>query len=156
MITQTDYDPSMWLWVIHDMVNQKLGKICISYEKLKTRHDVVKHLVSDFVVMDIMILLLIGSNANIKPKTTDFMRIIMRLLKQCNPIFFKLPTLFEAHMRNASFRSSNDKRVLSMDDMFQLHQALYTAYGLPTTSRSDFDAQYKLAIVEPNTSAQNK
>ena len=29
-----------WLWIIHDMVNQELGKICISYETLVKRHTI--------------------------------------------------------------------------------------------------------------------
>lgn len=45
--------PAAWLWTIHDMVNQNLGKIGISYEKLESRHAVFTCLTSPLSAVDL-------------------------------------------------------------------------------------------------------
>lgn len=45
--------PAEWLWTIHDMVNQALGKICISFEKLEARHASFTCLTTPFTAIDL-------------------------------------------------------------------------------------------------------
>ena len=45
--------PAEWLWVIHDMVNQNLGKTCINYEKLTEKHGVFTCLTHPLNVLDL-------------------------------------------------------------------------------------------------------
>ena len=48
---------AMWLWTIHDMVNQKLGKIAISFDKIQKRHQSFSLLTSDLILVDILALM---------------------------------------------------------------------------------------------------
>lgn len=43
-----------WLWMVHDEVNKKLGKICISYEALKKRHSSFTFLSSEVTFLEIV------------------------------------------------------------------------------------------------------
>lgn len=60
------YSSAMWLWIIHDMVNQNLGKICISYEKLEKKHKSLTCIVSDFTIFDIVVFMWMSSKNNPK------------------------------------------------------------------------------------------
>lgn len=50
-------NPTKWLWVIHDMVNQKLGKQCLAYSRLEARLQTFSHIVSPYDVYDICIIM---------------------------------------------------------------------------------------------------
>lgn len=47
--------------MIHDMVNQKLGKIAITFEKVKKRHRVFSRLSSDLTVVELLAVMLIAT-----------------------------------------------------------------------------------------------
>lgn len=60
------YSAAMWLWIIHDMVNQNLGKVCISYEKLEKKHTSLTCITSDFIIFDIVVFMWMSSKKNVK------------------------------------------------------------------------------------------
>lgn len=68
-----------WLWVIHDMVNQNLGKICISFEKLVQKHKSFSCIVSDLNIIDSFMFMWFSSKN--KAKIAEGINIIIKLLK---------------------------------------------------------------------------
>ena len=42
-----------WLWTMHDMVNQKLGKIAINFDMIKKRHASLMPLSNDLLAIDL-------------------------------------------------------------------------------------------------------
>ena len=67
-----------WLWAIHDMVNQKLGKICISYDKLVIKQNVYTRFIDDFMVADVFCFLALAASdewlhptKNIRPEEAE-------------------------------------------------------------------------------------
>lgn len=74
---------AQWLWTIHDMVNQKLGKICISYEKLKRKHACLTTTITDFMIVDILCMMWLASrNDTIRlNKFAEFLKVISRMLQ---------------------------------------------------------------------------
>lgn len=121
-------DPAMWLWTIHDMVNQKLGKICISFEKLKRRYDVFSVTTHDLIVLDVYCIVAFASQ---KPSDVlEFMKCVSALLPAP---FFKLPELIA-------------KRVMLesnlLYELFDIAVQLHLHHGLPTTNRLAFETRY--------------
>tara|TARA_B100001778_G_scaffold202950_1_gene167633 strand:- start:68 stop:673 length:606 start_codon:yes stop_codon:yes gene_type:complete len=60
---------SVWLWVIHDMVNQNIGKICISYEKLLKKHKSLSCIISDLSIFDSFMFMWFSNSKKEKAKT---------------------------------------------------------------------------------------
>lgn len=79
---------AMWLWTIHDMVNQKLGKIAINFEAVKKRHLTFSPLTSDLMMVDLLGLMALV----IKPETVrQFATILLEVLVWCPT--FRLPSV---------------------------------------------------------------
>lgn len=117
------------------MVNQKLGKICISYDKLEKRHRSTTMLTHDLTIMDLFCMIAIPDRPSIKQSIVDFVNVISRLLKSCSS-FFKLPSVIEV----SSLRADH-----LLDDLFRIHSQLRMLHGLPSSTRKDFDAQYSFS-----------
>ena len=78
------HDPdsaAKWLWVIHDMVNQNLGKICIDYSTLKKKHQSYSCIVHDLNILDVI--LFIWYSCKSKTKICQGINILLKLLKMC-------------------------------------------------------------------------
>ena len=58
-IGDDDYSGAKWLWTIHDMVNQKLGKQCIPFSVMVNRYKTFTHLASVYDIIDVCALLAI-------------------------------------------------------------------------------------------------
>lgn len=130
---------AMWLWTIHDMVNQKLGKICISYEKLEKRHRCITVITHDLLVMDIFVMVALSVKKSHRNHVVEFVTIVLRLLVRCNcAAYFRLNDVF-ANMGN-----------LIPDELItQLYNAqtqLYTLYGMQPLQRDAFDQRFKDAL----------
>ena len=126
---------AVWLWTIHDMVNQKLGKICISFDKLQKRHASTTFITHDVVVLDILTIFALASKPVMFDKSIEFVCVISRLLRATS-CFFKLPDLIDA----LSLSSDN-----LHDSMFELHNSLYCLYNITPCTKQAFEAQYKNA-----------
>lgn len=68
--------PSEWLWTIHDMVNQKLGKVCISYPALRKRHSIMTLLTSDMLALDSVCLVACAAPEKHGAHLRDFVRLL--------------------------------------------------------------------------------
>ena len=122
---------ALWLWTIHDMVNQKLGKICISYDRLEKRHNSVAFLTHDLLVFDVFVMISISIKSNMRDKAIDFILVVCRLLKELQ--YFKLPDLIEAMPMSSE---------TLLDNLYETHQKLYALYNVRTITREEFDNRY--------------
>ena len=127
----TPNSAAMWLWTIHDMVNQKIGKICISFNKLEKRHRTMTVLTHDLSIFDLFCIIAIGAKASARQHVVDFIRLVARLLQDVPP--FRLPQLLAGCPVSA-------ERLF--DDLFHVHMRLADAYGMIPNNRLDFDKQY--------------
>ena len=129
---------AIWLWTIHDMVNQKIGKICITFDKLEKRYTAFDFLTSDFSVIDVLCLLMYG--AKLKRRHLDFVRCVSELLHECS-LVFRLPDVLNRHLGNID----NDPSQL-VNMLFMCKNELFVAYGLNTIEYSEFDRRYRACI----------
>lgn len=115
VVTDTD-SAALWLWTIHDMVNQKLGKICISYDKLVKRHRAHAILTNDLIVIDLLGLIAEASRPNKRELVVDLTMAVARILERVNPTYFRLPTFLRRgplridHLQLDLHRLSNELR----------------------------------------------
>ena len=124
---------SMWLWIIHDMVNQNLGKICISYDKLEKKQHSLTCIVSDFMIFDIVVFVWMTSKQN--PKVFEGLNILLDLLssirnfKVCQVLHNKIDTM------------------LSYETLHECKNTLLTLYDYETVSIDDMRQSYSHAVV---------
>lgn len=116
-----------WLWIIHDMVNQNLGKICIDYEHLRKKHKSLTCLVSDFNVLDLFVFMTFASKK--KDKTEQAIRIMSQLLQTIRP--FRVCALLD---------------VLTVDGLLETRRQLLEAYGYPPETADEARANYEHAL----------
>lgn len=125
---------AMWLWTIHDMVNQKLGKICISFDKLKQRHNAMTTLTNDLTVVDLFCIIGFATRPVLGRYAVQFIEVTTRLCAHVPGLRIigreKLP---EVH----------SERLL--DDLFEVHARVRTIHGMIPLSRGEFDEQYASA-----------
>ena len=121
------YSAALWLWTIHDMVNQKLGKICISYDKLEKRHKATSMITHDFLIVDVFCMLALTSKGS---HVKAFIEQIVKIMSSVQQ-FFKLPSamiaLSEIHL---------------IDDLYTVYRNLNELYDRPSISRLIFTEQY--------------
>lgn len=123
-----------WLWTIHDMVNQKLGKICISYDKLSKRHAGTTMITNDMTVLDILCIIALSVKRSQRDKAVCFVQTTLRVLRETSPVFV-LPDVAE------------DCQVASettlLEDLWRLSNSLRSRYRLPEQDMPTFLAQYQ-------------
>lgn len=124
---------AVWLWVQHDMCNQKLGKICISFEELRKRHIATTMLTSDLNAIDIYCMMAVGAKRSIHTKVVDFIEVSKRLMKQSSPLF-KLPTIMES--------VPDIRPECLLNDLHKIHERVYEVYGLHPLSKPAFEEKY--------------
>lgn len=132
---EEDDAAAKWLWTIHDLVNQKLGKICISFEALKRRHHVMQMLTSDMIILNLLCVIGINVKKETQRKFSDFARVLCRLMISM-PAFFRLPNIM------ARIDYANGDVSVHM-----LHTAnqLYAEYGLAQIDIQTLVARLKMA-----------
>lgn len=124
-----------WLWTIHDMVNQHLGKICIDYNKLVKKHKSFTCIVSDMNVMDCVIFIWLSSKN--REKTCEGINILLDLLRT-----------------TGSFRVC-DVTVTPLtteEDMWRSKNMVLHAHHALSQTLDEFRAQYRHAHAEVATS----
>lgn len=116
-----------WLWTIHDMVNQKLGKICISFDALQKRHKSTMMLTNDFVIVDLLAMMERSVSA---AYIRQFARICMKLSADC-------PGLHMHRLGDGLFEVDESLA----DDVYTTHIRLCEFHGIDPNSRDVFDAR---------------
>ena len=117
---------SRWLWKMHDIVNAKLGKICISFEKLKKKHQTLTMITHDLHVVDAFALMTFAADEENLRHVLDAILIITRLLKTINEdtdFSFKTPSYMD-HMDSL-------KEETLAQSIYELKQRIHDAYSLP-------------------------
>lgn len=123
---------AMWLWTIHDMVNQKLGKICISFDKLRQRHDAMTMLTNDLTIVDLYCIMAFSTRVAITPYVVRFIQVVARLSEH-------IPGLQLGQF------SENVRSDHLLDDLFEMHTRVRELYNIGAMSRASFDTQYTSA-----------
>lgn len=123
---------AMWLWTIHDMVNQKLGKICISFDKLQQRYGAMTALTNDFTVLDLYCILAFATRPSIASYVVQFIEVVSRLSVH-------VPGLRIGHL------TTTVRHDHLLEDLFEMHTRVREAHGVESLSREKFDAQYTSA-----------
>lgn len=114
---------ALWLWTVHDMVNQKLGKIAIDFEKLQKRHQSFTLLTNDLVAVDLLALMLLVIK---KDHVRRFALLLCRLTSDIAG--FRLHQLLEGRI---------DEEPL-MDTLYSCHIALAKEATLESVTREEY------------------
>ena len=88
---------AQWLWTIHDMVNQNLGKICISFDKVIKKQSTITFITSDLIVFDLFVMMIKGCKKT--NKVIEAIDIICKLLENISP-YFELPSIVKKYEMN--------------------------------------------------------
>ena len=128
---------AVWLWTIHDMVNQKLGKICISYDRLERRHRSTAFIAHDLLVVDILTIVALSVKAQSRHHAISFIQVICRLLSRMSP-FYQIKSVVDA----------TDLQPETLDDnLLAIHNAAAQMYRMNPLTREEFDLKYRNARV---------
>ncbi len=127
---------ALWLWSIHDMVNQKLGKICISFEKLQKRHAAITSITHDLLIFDIFVILTLSVKDSMRQYVVDFINCVCRLI-DASELPFQISIVLKDNVRI-------EKETI-LDNLFEVHRQLFPIYGAKLLTREDFDQKYKNA-----------
>lgn len=130
--SEVPHSAAMWLWTIHDMVNQKLGKICINFDKLLQRHGAMTMLTNDMTVIDLYCIMAFSTRPAIAPYVVQFINVVSRL---------------SAHVPGLKIGklSTNVRHDHLLDDLFEMHARVREAHDFRPLARAEFDAQYAVA-----------
>ena len=121
----TNTKAAEWLWTIHDMVNQKLDKTAISYDKLALKHKYITSLAHPMSVLDMLFIM----SRTVKPKyVAEFATVMQKAAAVC-PAMGKLS---EA-LQTPNITEENLSTVL-----FEAHNFLRVQYGMPVVDRDVF------------------
>lgn len=133
---------AQWLWGVHDMVNQKLGKICISYDKLRMKQVCYSMPVTDFTIIDILCMMWVSNHENeirLK-KYIEAFKVTCRMLQADQvPSHLRLPGL----LKECGICEFNMKTVL-----FDIKNKLLLHNNMKQQTMDEFDHQYYFAIVQ--------
>lgn len=122
---------AVWLWQIHDMVNQRLGKICISYDSLLKRHATITLATHDFAVVDAMCIIGHAVKPTRSTEMADFVAVVACLLGTAPP--FKIcSVLAHTPVRAESL----------LHDLYLLHNAMRSEYGMQQLEEVVFTEKY--------------
>lgn len=143
-ITTEPESASNWLWRMHDIVNAKLGKICISYDKLSKKHLSLTLITHDFHIFDMFAFMALASSEENRPFVIQAISIISRLASNANQsstatLQYHIPTILD-HMDE--FSDSD-----LWQGLYELKQRLHQKYGIPPMNSIDeFSNRYQSAI----------
>jgi hypothetical protein len=121
-----------WLWIIHDMVNQNLGKICMSYEKLLKKHKTLTCIVSDFSILDTVVFMWMSSKKN--AKVLEGITIMLTLLENIRP--FQICMILKNKINE----------LFSYDVILECRNELLLFYHFQTTTKQYMQECYEHGI----------
>lgn len=128
--TQDPESAAKWLWTIHDMVNQNLGKICIDYDKLVKKHKSLTCIISEFCIFDSIMFSLYATKQ--KEKVLDGIRGLIDLLESIHK--FYVCELW------SGVKEYDEDTFLSIKNKLLIYARL------PCQSKDDFNNQYMQAL----------
>lgn len=120
---------AQWLWTIHDMVNQNLGKICIDYESLVKKHKSLSLIIHDLTIFDLFVFMWFSSKN--KKKISEGINLILKLLRNISD--FTICNVFDA----------NTTENWNISDMLNKKNVLLSHYRIKQQTIDEFLMQYK-------------
>ena len=121
-------EPAEWLWMIHDMVNQNLGKICIEYGKLESRHAVFTCLTHPFTVIDLFCIM---SNIIKHKHLFQFIQTVLQGARAC-PGLTELSDAFDDQLCETNLYAS----------LWKAHSHLRNTFKVPAEDYDRFWLKY--------------
>ena len=89
-LRMTPEDPTStvrWLWVVRDMVNQKLGHTSISLDKLQARHSALTMVSSESSILDVLTMISLAMKQSRASKIQQTIECVQRLTTVAYPCF---------------------------------------------------------------------
>ena len=123
----TNTKAAEWLWSIHDMVNQKLGKPAILYDKLELKHKCMTCIAHPMSALDILRIMARTVKARY---VVDFGNTLVRAAGAC-PGMERFAAAFAGKILSADCLH---------DTLFEAHNELRPMYGMQIISRDAFDS----------------
>ena len=126
----TNTKAAEWLWTIHDMVNQKLDKTAISYDKLVLKHKYITSLAHPMNVIDILHIM----SRTVRLKyVAEFATVMQKAAKLC-PGMEKL---------SEALQTSDITEANLPTTLFEAHNFLRVQYGMAVVDRGVFDSGWR-------------
>lgn len=97
LVAPTAADPDScvrWLWSVHDVVNQKLGKVCITLDALRLKHATLSPIVSDGNILDVLVVFALAAKPERVAMVVQTARILSVLTRAAFP-WYQLPILLD-------------------------------------------------------------
>lgn len=142
---------SKWLWAVHELVNQKLGKISISYPTLLKKHDCLHSPASDWTLVDALSLSAFGADQS--PIETDredvmsLIRILSKWWKHCSS-GFAASCLEEELGGGGGDDSSRNQKEGSFDLMWRVRNKVASKYGEEEVGLGEYKLQIAKGIAD--------
>ena len=128
-----------WLWTAHDYVNQKAGKACMSYETLRRRHRTFTHVLHDFVLFDIFVIVHRASPPSRAARVREFVALALELQCAAAPRS-ELPEIMG--VGGGELACDRD------DQLLATHAELYRRYGRQPLTTAEFHHKYGHAVAD--------
>ena len=125
----------VWLWTVHDLVNQKLGKICVSLDDLTARHTTLYATTSEFAIWDVLSMMTLTCAPRYAKIMLKTIRTVTKL-SDCAYPHYQLGNL-------ASHASWTDNIESLVQNMFDTHVKLCESRGAKVQTRSEWIARLK-------------
>ena len=119
---------AIWLWTIHDMVNQSLDKTAISYDKLERKHRLMTSLAHPLSALDVLCIM----SSTVKPRNVaEFASTVAKCAEHCPGM---------AHLAAALPTRLSENNV--RDELREAHSRLRSVYGMPAIDTDEFDRRF--------------
>lgn len=142
LIQDETHSAAHWLWKIHDMVNAKLGKIAISFDKLEKRHKSMSLISHDLQIVDAFAFMTLSVAEIDRKIVIDMIQVISRLLNNANKtsrMNYRIP-----HIMDQMDAFTTESLWASL---LELKNRLHVLNGMPPLNMSEFTDQYEQAVV---------
>jgi len=138
--TEDMQQPTVWLWTIYDMINQKLKKPPVDYDTLVQRHRYITCVANPVSVIDVLCIMAGTSNVSDVIAFADASASACRASKQ-------IDVLIDQLARVASVDANSGERDLT-DALYEAHKHVRAPLGIRHSSREEFEALYSLGHVQ--------
>jgi hypothetical protein len=123
-----------WLWTIHDMVNQNLGKYCMNYEKVIKRMKFMTSVISDTDIVDMIVLVWYASKN--KEKCIIALKNMMSLIKSIHE--FEACRKFDSILCN--------EIAWNGDMLLHYRNSVCTKFNFKEETLNEFESRIKFAV----------
>lgn len=120
-----------WLWTVHDYVNQKLNKPCISFQVLQKRHVSMCVILHDLLLFDLFVAMYWAIKPARTARVDEFVNLLLEIMRGVSES--KLPTMLDT--RENAISSVNE-------NLYRTHEALFEYYGKAPMSVAEFHCKY--------------